>query len=274
MMDEETRPRAQDEAGCPKRVWVMTALSDDEVPGSVEELPPGLQFHLSRCAPCRALAERLLAVSGTLRSLSAVEPDSELRHRADVQALTALREGGRLSGRVSIPDEPEVLPSTRMSVPWLRYGRYAAAAAIVLVVGLVGPRLIGPRSPSSVTSRGRGEVSPAPIDGASRHTLVGDGRREPTGEGNTRTAAATEPEEVLVGAAAETPTRTICRHESPIEAAMCDKPHVLHRVVTLPARRAPRVRPPRSTGDPLEGSVQAIDRSGSNGSTGRRQGDR
>lgn len=274
MMDDQTRPRVQNDTGCPKRVWVMTTLSDDEAPDSIEKLPPGLRFHLSRCAPCRALAERLLAVSGTLRSLSAVEPDSELRERADAQARSALREGARLTGRVSIPDEPEVLPSACTTVPWLRYGRYAAAAAIVLAAGLTVPKLLGPRSPPRVTSSGPVEVPPAPIDRGSRQASAGDGRREPTGEAQTQAAPGSEPVEVLTDAASETPHRTVCRHQSPIEAAMCDKPHVLHRVVTLPAQRTPRGKAPRSIGDSLDGSMQAIDKSGSSGSTGRRQGDK
>jgi hypothetical protein len=274
MMDDQTRPREQDEGGCPKRVWVMTTLSDDDAPGSVEELPPGLQFHLSRCEPCRALAERLLAVSGTLQSLSLLEPDSEVRERADAQALTALREGARLTGRVSIPDEPEVMPSARTGVPWLRYGRYAAAAAIVLAVGLVVPKLIGPRSLPRVTSSGPVEVPPAPIDHGSQQASADDDRTEPTGEAQTQAAPGSEPDEVLAGAASETSRPTVCRHRSPIEAAMCDKPHVLHRVVTLPAQRTPHGRTPPSIGDSLEGSMQAIDKSGSSGSTGRRQGDK
>ena len=55
---------------------------------------------------------------------------------------------------------------------------------------------------------------------------------------------------------------------------MCDKPHVLHRVVTLPAQRTPHGPAPRIIGDSLEGSMQAIDKPDSSGSTGRRQGDK
>ena len=71
-------PRGTDIIGCSKRLWVMTALSDDELLGEEGSLPQGLRFHVSQCESCRVLAESLLSVSQGLGELSVVEPPDEL----------------------------------------------------------------------------------------------------------------------------------------------------------------------------------------------------
>lgn len=129
------------EAGpCPKRIWILSTLSDDEALGPDGSPPPGLQFHLSRCPACRREADRLRSVSDALRELSTIEPPVALRERADEQLAVALAHGAVSSGRVTIPggdgadfDAPQVRATA------LRFiGRFAAAAVLVFAVGWAG----------------------------------------------------------------------------------------------------------------------------------------
>ena len=125
---------------CPKRVWVLTTLADDEALEADSLLPPGLQFHLSRCPSCRGEADRLRSVSDALLELSTIEPPVALLKRADEQLAVALAHGAVLSGRVLIPDDESLdydSPPVRPTLLKL-IGRYAAAAAIVFAVGLAG----------------------------------------------------------------------------------------------------------------------------------------
>ncbi len=148
-----------DRTTCPKRLWVMLTLSDDELMEGGETPMQGLQFHLSRCESCRSFAERLLAVSADMRSLAELEPASALADRADAQLRRAIREGARSTGRVTIPDEPDagteprarhgapstsgradlwkfMIPRGQKPAAWARYTRYAAAAMVVLAATL------------------------------------------------------------------------------------------------------------------------------------------
>lgn len=126
------------EAICPKRLWVLTALSDDELLDQGDALPQGLQFHLARCESCRKLADRLMLVTSSLHEISELESEANLADRADAQAVDALRAGAKLTGRVTIPDEPEGEVVRPGRVLWLRFGRVAAAAAIVFSLTLWG----------------------------------------------------------------------------------------------------------------------------------------
>ena len=92
--------QTEDQAGCPKRLWVMLTLSDDELVVEEESLPKGLRFHLSRCSSCRALADRLMAVSTGLRDLAQLEPAEEVAIAANGQLRQALQEGATLTGDV------------------------------------------------------------------------------------------------------------------------------------------------------------------------------
>lgn len=157
------------ESTCPKRVWVMSILCDDEALDEPGSLPQGLAFHLSRCDSCRALGDRLRSVSSRLAELAELAPDEALADRAHDQTLSALREGARLTGRVTIPDEPDRVTLPVHAGRRLRPARYAAAAVIVVTVGLYGL--------SRVSDSNRPE-KPVPRSVAHRPVLRTDDRLE------------------------------------------------------------------------------------------------
>ena len=77
-----------------------------------------------------------------------MEPDDALAERAQTRALAALRGGAKLTGRVSIPDEPEFGPLQSRALPVWRYGPIAAAAAIILAFTVIGlSHFSGPNQP-------------------------------------------------------------------------------------------------------------------------------
>jgi len=121
---------------CPKRLWVLAFLADDEALTADEPLPAGLQFHLHRCPSCREEAEKLKTVSANLRALGSHEPEIGLRAKANLQAKTALADGARPSGLVDVAALEDFLPLRRRR--WLlpRIGGWAAAAVLGLAVGL------------------------------------------------------------------------------------------------------------------------------------------
>ena len=128
---------------CPKRLWVLATLSDDEALPPDGSLPPGLKFHLSRCPSCRLDADRLMAVSGSLMELSEETPPVEILVRADERLEFALSHGAILSGRVSIPKEnPD--DCAEFNAPVIRLGvlsltsRFAAAAVLAFALGWAG----------------------------------------------------------------------------------------------------------------------------------------
>ena len=231
--------------GCPKRLWVMTTLSDDEAVSGDEPLPQGLRIHLSQCASCRALADELLSVSEGLRCLSASEPDVDLSDQAKAQALTALHEGARLTGRVSVPEEPEPVLTAPARGDWGRFARYAAAAAVFIAVGLFG--IVELRSPHGRMASESAELPPTRIALDSVEPEAGQLERGPA-DSMERIAKAKPPDQGGASAShdprvtrADTRraiSRRTCRHHSHIEAAQCDDPHCIHRAVILRRRRA------------------------------------
>lgn len=136
MMNCETLWNAA--GACPKRVWVLQALSDDEARQEQGELPHGLRAHLSHCPSCRELADRLVCVTGGLTALGAVEPDNGLSARAEARLRAALDQGAPLTGRVRIPDDLMLAAATRTARPWRIYVPLAEAAALALAATLVG----------------------------------------------------------------------------------------------------------------------------------------
>lgn len=137
-----------DEVVCLKRPWVMLTLSDDEALAPGAELPRGLRLHLSRCASCRSIAEKLMAVTDGLAGVAATAEPDDLFDRASARARTALRGGADLTGRVDIEEEsvdvwsvgPEVRYAQRRTV--LRWVAVAACIGLVAasaVVWRVGP---------------------------------------------------------------------------------------------------------------------------------------
>lgn len=144
-MKEFDEVQTEDQTGCPKRLWVMLTLSDDELVADEESLPKGLRFHLSRCSSCRALADRLIAVTSRLRDLAQLEPTEEVAIAANGQLRQALHEGATLTGRVDVADKPDMerkgtdrhtQRAHRSGPGW--YGVSVAAAAVVVAVTLWG----------------------------------------------------------------------------------------------------------------------------------------
>ncbi len=122
---------------CPKQPWVMLTFSDDEalVPGAA--LPPGLRFHLSRCASCRAVAEKLSGVTTALDGAASESPPDDLVGQAAAQARSVLRDGARLSGRVHIEDEPPVVERLKEGPFGLPSRSVSAWIAMAACIGLV-----------------------------------------------------------------------------------------------------------------------------------------
>ncbi len=123
---------------CPKRVWTLSVLSEDEPLAGEEALPWGLRFHLSRCPSCRDLAHRLLAVNGGLTALASGAMDGSLVERANERAAAAIEAGLRpqrssllSAGNAEWPDDLLVSAIERRANWWRPALRYAAAAVIV-----------------------------------------------------------------------------------------------------------------------------------------------
>ncbi|MGD2111087.1 MAG: hypothetical protein PVI86_17050 [Phycisphaerae bacterium] len=252
--EERRQADAGEQGACPKRLWVMLTLSDDEAVEQDGSLPQGLKFHLSRCPSCRAVADRLNAVTESLGEIAEQEPTPDLQQRADARATTALAEGATPTGRVTIADEPErlrALAGTGRRFLWVRYAAYVAAAAAVFGIGLYylstfagrdGRRLAEhPKTqsePETVVRKPREVVKPglSSDQGGERPggpTEVapdyGDARLADTGRGlgATKDAIVRRPPR----------KRAACRHHSHVDAANCDDPSCIHRATVLPDAR-------------------------------------
>lgn len=125
--------------GCPKRLWVMLTLSDDEVLDARGELPLGLRVHLRQCDSCRELSERLLAVSSGLQQLGRPEPPTGLLDKADGQLVDALRSGAAARLGESLDERWAAAgsePAQRRRIAWRSVARYAVAAVFVFAITL------------------------------------------------------------------------------------------------------------------------------------------
>lgn len=159
---------------CPKRLWVLTTLSDDEAVSGDERMPQGLAFHLSRCEYCRALASTLESVTLGLDQLRDSEPPDNLSFVAEQRVLAAIRDGGVLTGRFAIDDEPPVSisrPARRVHFK-LTVPRFAAAAAIIVVVGLVGMRTLSVKNRNFTDQAGPWLVGGSSAPGSVQHGSV------------------------------------------------------------------------------------------------------
>lgn len=217
-----TNPKDR-ETVCPKRVWVLSTLADDEQTSIDGELPQGLRFHLKQCAPCREVADGLLAVANGLNALGAIEPDDSLDARAHERLSNALRAGAPLTGRVEIPDDPmfdAALEAYRP--PWVRYARFSAAAAIIFLIGLVGVFRFATVEtvPSGLTSG----------TGLQKNLVPG---RDAAGAHESPEAVANRDSQPRRPAV----QTEVCLHATYVEAAECDRPNVAHPAMPIPAAR-------------------------------------
>ncbi len=224
-----------DSSICPKRLWVMLTLSDDELTSGDEPLPLGLASHLAHCESCRALAEQIQAVTGAIEGLAGLEPLEDLQRRAEEQALAALKSGAVLTGRVEVPDleEPRVVesPGAAVRLFWPK----AAAAVILFAVGLFwASQRVGPGEPAELPASAQSadvwfDPSADGVDPLSDdvypwevETVVDESSSEDEFVADS---------EHNVGPVL--PPRTICRHHSHVEAAMSEGT-CIHRAVILP----------------------------------------
>jgi len=226
---------------CPKRLWVMTVLSDDELLDGDATLPQGLQFHLSRCDSCRSLANGLQHVSDCLHGLARLEPGDEFAVRAHSRAFEALAGGARLTGRVEIPDDPESELGHTRGVRWTAYARYAAAAAIVFGMGIyVGSNYVHTGRQVVVQEQGddavRPSVQPDAVADPARGKLAGEMVAEEVAGPNPASNAGKERSvvEAAVADGARSPVRRPRVPQSPIEAAQIDDPDYVPRAFFLP----------------------------------------
>ena len=133
---------------CPKRMWVLSMLSDDEALERLDALPMGLEFHLKQCSSCRTLADQLRAVGADLKHLGTTEIPAGLEERAHAQALEALATGAQPTGRVQLVDDPLDRETSRIHPVWAA-AALAAAAVVIFAVGAVWLRgTPGPDGPA------------------------------------------------------------------------------------------------------------------------------
>ena len=259
--------QTEDQTGCPKRLWVMLTLSDDELVVDEESLPKGLRFHLSRCSSCRALADRLMAVSTGLRDLAQLEPAEEVAIAANGQLRQALQEGATLTGRVEIADELDLLRKGtdrgnqrvhRSGPGW--YGGAVAAAAVVVAITFWG--VWGVANHEGSNGAGVGDPGQAPhriarkplprmespgvFFSAREGTTLGPSsvEKEPVGAGIGPTI---EPASRVADARPENQPKShrrsprFCADDGYGEAAGGESAFCVHRAITLPRRgRSPR----------------------------------
>ncbi len=218
---------------CPKRMWVMTALSDDESLGPGAALPAGLQFHLARCPMCRSLADRLMTVNRSLGELAALLPSAELEADAGERVEMALRQGARLSGRVDLSDlrlEEEVpMPHSRRG-----YHDLAIAASLLFAAGFIGfislqrggeSPLVGPTNAIHRPGQSAMPRVPASSDSVARPNE----QRVVVGQGPSNAAESDSGANVT-----GLPEPVICRFHSHVEAAMSDYVGCVPAAMVLP----------------------------------------
>ena len=150
MNDDKSNPKLEEQS-CPKRLWVMGTLSDDELLAAGEDLPPGLAFHLSRCGACQTLADELMAARNVLQAACSVDMPGGLTERAAAVATRAIANGAPLTGRVDVADDTDMPVPIHVSRA-LRWGtRLAVAASVAFASVLVGLSYLGPDQPFGST---------------------------------------------------------------------------------------------------------------------------
>ncbi len=228
---------------CPKRVWVMATLADDESFDLSAELPRALQLHLATCSSCKELADSLLVVSAGLGALGRDEPSRSLVQAANDQAKAALAAGGRMTGRVDVPDEPERAhtPTRRVlafPATWL-----AAAASVAIFVGLFGAWWLI-RSPDGMAQDRVTERATVPHTNHNARPDAKPGPKQADFKTGERLA------EVDDAPNTEHSQRVrICNHADHLDAAMCDRIDAVHRAAIPPVRSRDR-RPRLDTPEP------------------------
>ena len=225
---------------CPKGVWVMQVLSDDEALDSGGALPRGLAFHIARCESCRALADRLQAVSRGVSVLAEPEPPIDLYDRAESQAQLALLSGGAFTGRTDVADfpGPERI-AVRLPLPY-RLMPYATAACL-LFAAAAWWRVAPDTEPADDSSTGSQRVASG--SGAPTVDLVPFTPPSKVEDGSHGDL------DVVDDASADTPLPRLARvterrlpiPSNHLEAAMGSKSHNVQSAFVLPGMRGRRL---------------------------------
>jgi hypothetical protein len=216
------------------------------------------------------LANELAAAGGAVERLAGAEPPETLLARANEQVCAALRQGGRLTGRVSIPDDTHPVRTGGRGIAVARYARYALAASILLALGLSAVWVLNRPAPPSRLAEAP-ETAPAArrTSAPTGRTGAGTGLEEdetPDARQATVVAEAGQPDARPSPARAR--ARRPYRYRSHVEAALCDDTHYVHRAVILPRRSSPRSEPGLEIGRLLS-AFEEFDTSRPKRSTGR-----
>lgn len=216
------RPSFAESETCPKTVWVLSTLSDDELCDGGAEIPAGLAFHLNRCPSCRALADRLRTVTLGLHALSRSEPDDGLEDQAEKQLQQALAHGAVFTGRVQIPEDEFEMPAPTGSLvrTWFHWSNLAAAAVLVLTIGglYLSYRQSRIADPPIVQ-----QLHPVPTD--RDFELV---------ESTSLTAPRSDQKPLADAVKSGKRTSALRRHQSHLEAALADDEGAVQYGVILP----------------------------------------
>jgi hypothetical protein len=223
---------------CPKLTWVLAQLTDDETIPDVGDLPHGLRFHLDRCPTCGSIARRIVAVRHSLDALSVEEPPAYLAVQADDQVEAALMSGAVPGSPLMLLNDNADLPPRSWTLQRLsaRFVPWAAAAAVVFLVGsLLWPAL----NPSEPGAAARRPFSPVPPSSALH-----------VGEADLEHFLADAPRMVLSDWSGDVPPRrarrtarsgsvTVTIHADPVDAAFSNDPGGFQAAFTLPAGALP-----------------------------------
>jgi hypothetical protein len=249
-MNVITRDPSTLNENCPKRLWVMTVLSDDEAQADAGGVSTALNLHLASCAPCRELADRLLRVGNLLGALASVSPAPALISGADVQLARALDDGAMLTGRVAILDAPAQTLPVRRAARAMRFAGYAAAAmvAIAVTTGFVVRLRNGT---SGQTPQGTSAAALSDRQLNSPHRDNTDAPSPPPYL--ARSPLDPDPTERLT-TIEHHPAGRQCFHSSALEAAECERIHGMHQAMGLGFRS----ERPGSVDPPLDKSRNAV----------------
>lgn len=123
---------------CPKRIWLMTLLSDDEALPHGAALPQALRLHLAQCPSCRSLAYDIQHVTTELHTSSMSEPPESLFTSAERQLMEFVSHQALHNPTTILPEEllPDAMITNANSYRWIRLTAVAAVMLLAATVGL------------------------------------------------------------------------------------------------------------------------------------------
>lgn len=208
---------------CPKAMWIVNNLVDDETDEAPSTLPSAVDFHLAKCESCRTLVNKLRSTTRDLALLAAREVDESLFERATDRAHRAIADGGRLTGRVEFPKESDITANSGSARSFRHrsaIGLAAAAAIAIVAFGVYELR------------QSRTKPSVAPVVAKNNETPEYQAAQAIPNPRSVQSQVA-QPV-VAAGVTRQTPWPRPIRHRSVIEAAMADEPGAVQYGVALP----------------------------------------